>query len=212
VTSPDPKIQDEFDSFSIYNLIENQIAPIYYRQNEKGISEDWMKYVRDSIETVCPTYSTFRMVQDYTNKFYRQAAENGHKMEADNYASSRELSIWKERINNYWPSVEAKEVEYQHPSGFQITVGDEFQVSSKVHLGEIKPEEVLVEAYIRATSGADVPDTRKLTEAKPLGDGWYEFSGTVQAIDSGSYQFNVRVIPFHPALVQKHELRRTCWA
>jgi len=212
VTSPDSKIQDEFDSFSIYNLIENQLAPIYYRQDAEGISEDWMRYVRDSLETVPPEYSTFRMVQDYTNKFYRKAADNGHKMEADDYARSRALSEWKQRIRNFWPSVTAKEVEYQHPSGFQITVGDEFQVSAKVHLGEIQPEEVLVEAYIRATSGADVPDTRKLTEAKPIGEGWYEFSGSVQAVDSGSYQFNVRVIPFHPDLVQKHELRLTCWA
>jgi hypothetical protein len=34
----------------------------------------------------------------------------------------------------------------------------------------------------------------------------------IPASESGSYGFNVRVIPTHPNLVQEHELRLITWA
>jgi starch phosphorylase len=42
--------------------------------------------------------------------------------------------------------------------------------------------------------------------------GVYLFTGMIPAAESGSYGFNVRVIPTHPNLLQEHELRLITWA
>ena len=56
--------------------------------------------------------------------------------------------------------------------------------------------------------------TRSISRASKKGenDGVYRFSGMIPASESGSYGFNVRVIPTHPHLVQDHELRLITWA
>jgi starch phosphorylase len=91
-------------------------------------------------------------------------------------------------------------------------VNDEFGVECKVYLGELSPEEVLVEAYVRPTTGGLSPQTFALHPSGKDEEGWERFRGSIQAQDSGSYEFNVRVIPFHPSLMQKHELRLTTWS
>jgi len=45
---------------------------------------------------------------------------------------------------------------------------------------------------------------------KHQGNNRYE--GTVETNESGQYRFNIRVLPYHPLLVQKHELRLIKWA
>ena len=42
--------------------------------------------------------------------------------------------------------------------------------------------------------------------------GWFRFTGDLTTSDSGSYGFNIRVIPTHPHLIQDHELRLITWA
>lgn len=211
VQSPDPAVQDEFDCISIYSLIEHQIAPLYYRRNSSDLPHEWMQWMRRSMETVGPEYNTFRMVQDYANKFYLSAGANGQKLRENDYQGSIQLAAWKQRIRANWHEVQAKEVHWKHPSAFRVSVGDEFAVECKVHLGPLAPEEVQVEAYVRMTSGT-VYRTTTLSASDKLADGWFLYKGVVQAGDSGTYQFNVRVLPYHPNMVQKHELRLTTWA
>ncbi|HSI84663.1 MAG: alpha-glucan family phosphorylase [Candidatus Methylacidiphilales bacterium] len=212
VTSSDPNIQDEFDAVSIYSLLEERVAPLYYNRDSNGIPKEWLKWCRDSIETVSPVYNTFRMVQDYTTKFYRSAATHGRDFQADGFARSRGIAAWKEKIRALWPNVRAKEVFWKVSNTTKVSVGEAFKVDAKVYLGQLGTDDVRVEAYIRSTSGRDQFYTFELEPTGLTPEGWTQFSGAVRAIDSGSFQFNVRVLPRHLDLIQKHELRLTTWA
>ena len=44
------------------------------------------------------------------------------------------------------------------------------------------------------------------------GDGNYIYQGAVPASESGTYGFSVRVVPTHPCLMQRHELRLITWS
>jgi starch phosphorylase len=146
-------------------------------------------------------------------KYYISAAGQGRNLAAHGHAKAKDLAHWKVRMRQHWPQVEAKEVVFRHPTGQRVRVGEEFGVECKVRLGDLAPEEVLVEVYVRPTSGFEhFADCYKLEVAERMADGWCRYSGHVRAGDSGTYRFNVRVIPYHPCMVQKHELRLTCWA
>ncbi len=43
--------QDQLDAATIYSLLENEIAPLYFNKNQDGYSEDWVKVVKNSIAT-----------------------------------------------------------------------------------------------------------------------------------------------------------------
>ena len=61
--------QDRADSDSIYNILENKIIPTYYNQKD-GISEDWVRYMKNSIISTGGNYSMSRMINYYTKDLY----------------------------------------------------------------------------------------------------------------------------------------------
>jgi starch phosphorylase len=65
--SPD---QDQKDAEALYRLLEEEVVPLYYDQDRKGIPRAWIKMVKESIRTVLPRFSGSRMVKDYVNKMY----------------------------------------------------------------------------------------------------------------------------------------------
>ncbi|MHB8157868.1 MAG: alpha-glucan family phosphorylase, partial [Desulfocucumaceae bacterium] len=64
----DDELQDSDDCYSLYTLLEEKVIPAYYRQ-EMGLPSDWVRMMKNSMQTISPVFSTQRMVQEYTDKF-----------------------------------------------------------------------------------------------------------------------------------------------
>lgn len=77
--------QDQADSRCLYTTLEQVIIPLYYHQDKNGVPHRWVDRMKEAIKTVTPDYSTQRMVQDYTNKFYVPAASNSAKILQETY-------------------------------------------------------------------------------------------------------------------------------
>lgn len=71
------------DAEAIYQLIENEIVPLYYRRSDDGVPHDWVTIMKESIKSNAARFSARRMVKEYTLKFYapalRSAQESGSK-------------------------------------------------------------------------------------------------------------------------------------
>jgi starch phosphorylase len=66
--------QDEADAESLYEILENEIVPLYYTRDENYIPRAWLQRVKESIRTLAPMFSTFRMVKEYATEMYVPAA------------------------------------------------------------------------------------------------------------------------------------------
>jgi starch phosphorylase len=95
-----------------------------------------------------------------------------------------------------------------------VLVGEKLPVSAVVHLGSVEPKHVRVQAYYGETDNGSIkrPATVDLSDSQPSTDGCYLYRGEIPAPESGTYGFSVRVVPTHPNLTQKHELRLITWA
>jgi starch phosphorylase len=69
----DPKKQDTFDANSIYDVLENEIAPLFYDRDAQGLPRGWIAMMKESMKTVCQPFSSSRMVAEYTTKYYAPA-------------------------------------------------------------------------------------------------------------------------------------------
>lgn len=69
--------QDEFDANAMYQLLEDEIIPLYYSRDRDGIPRGWVEIMRESIRSNAPTFSTRRMVKEYTTKLYVKAMNGG---------------------------------------------------------------------------------------------------------------------------------------
>jgi starch phosphorylase len=58
------------DAEALYDLIENEIAPLYYTRSMDNIPHKWVRMMKESIKSIAPQYSSRRMTKEYITKFY----------------------------------------------------------------------------------------------------------------------------------------------
>lgn len=66
---PDDK-RDAIELKSLFDTLENEIIPMFNSKNGNGIPENWVKKMKTSIKYLAGTYSTNRMVREYTEELY----------------------------------------------------------------------------------------------------------------------------------------------
>lgn len=71
-----PEAQDAYDANRVYELLEEEIVPLYYTRDRDGIPRGWVEVMREAIRTNAPFFSTRRMVKGYTTDLYLRAMEN----------------------------------------------------------------------------------------------------------------------------------------
>jgi starch phosphorylase len=64
------ELQDKIDSNSLYQLLEEEIVPLYYAQDGKGVPHGWLKIMKASIKTNSLAFNTHRMIADYVTRIY----------------------------------------------------------------------------------------------------------------------------------------------
>ena len=81
---PNRDEQDATEAESLYEVLENEIVPLYYDRDESYVPRGWLQRVKESIRTLAPTFSTWRMVKEYTTDMYVPAAMSS-VFEGDGY-------------------------------------------------------------------------------------------------------------------------------
>src|SRR5437588_773144 len=64
------EFQNDVDINSLYQLLENQIIPLYYAKPDGRLPLAWLQLMRESIRSVTPVFNTHRMVKEYTERLY----------------------------------------------------------------------------------------------------------------------------------------------
>lgn len=97
--------QDQLDAATIYNMLENDIVPMYYNKCKEGYSKEWIQVVKNSIATIAPHYTMKRQLDDYYDKFYNKQAARFKKLSANDNALAKEIALWKESVAERWDSI-----------------------------------------------------------------------------------------------------------
>jgi glycogen phosphorylase len=209
------EFQNQVDASSLYQLLENQIIPLYYAKPDGKLPLAWLQLMRESIRSVTPVFNTHRMAKEYTERLYIPAARSHEDFTRDGCSAATDLSQWKARMRKDWPQVRIQEVQVGNSDRQNILVGEPLQISARIHLGAVDPKHVRVEAYHGEADNGGIrnPTATVLEQSSQIdGDGNYIYQGSVPATESGAYGFSVRVVPTHPHLMQTHELRLITWS
>jgi starch phosphorylase len=70
------KEQDTTDAETIYQLLEEEIVPLFYERDRDGVPRGWMKVVKEAFKTVVPHFCSRRMLKEYTERMYIPAAQS----------------------------------------------------------------------------------------------------------------------------------------
>lgn len=69
-TDPDHDAQDHRHAQALYDLLEQQVVPLFDDRDEHGIPRAWLAMVRQSLKTNGPRFSATRMVREYAERIY----------------------------------------------------------------------------------------------------------------------------------------------
>jgi starch phosphorylase len=62
--------QDRVDSENLHRVLVGEVIPCFYGRDAQGIPRKWIQMIRRAMATLVPKFTTWRMVQDYTRKYY----------------------------------------------------------------------------------------------------------------------------------------------
>lgn len=74
VSNIDVAEQDRRDAESLYQVLEREVVPLYYEQDEQGVPHGWVAYVKRAIRTLGWRFNTDRMLRDYVVECYLPSA------------------------------------------------------------------------------------------------------------------------------------------
>ncbi|MDR2584863.1 MAG: alpha-glucan family phosphorylase [Prevotellaceae bacterium] len=147
-TYENQEFQDEMDSETIYNILEDQIAPLFYQSNAAGIPEEWVKIIKNTIAKVASNFTTNRMLTDYEDRFYTPLYQRSQVMTKDDFELARELAYWKKKMTREWINIEM--VAFKRPDMVSqvLLSGKKYEAEAVFHIGVLSPEDIGVEMVI----------------------------------------------------------------
>jgi glycogen phosphorylase len=68
------QISDQRDGEDLYNVLENEVIPLFYERDVDGLPRGWIQRMKNSISSLAWRFSAHRMVMDYVKSAYMTAA------------------------------------------------------------------------------------------------------------------------------------------
>ncbi len=205
-------MQDEVESNAVYDLLEQEIIPLFYNRGNDGLPRGWVDMMKYSMRTICPVFNTNRMVQEYSDRFYRKSHELRKRMLADGLEKAKKLANWKERMSRGWHSIRIEDVTSNTDE--TMRVGGELEVYVHVYLGEISPHDVSVEIYQGPLDPRGMIDDGRIHTMSCCNtreSGMYTFVGAVPCWTSGLHGYTIRVLPKHEDMCNQFEPNLVTW-
>jgi starch phosphorylase len=205
--------QDDVESRAIYDLLEQEIVPLFYNRTSDGLPRGWLRMMKRSLTTLCPVFNTGRMVAEYMTICYWPSAQRFARLASDRLQRAHALADWRRRMQRSWSQVKVEGVEANGAD--PMHVGSEMQVKVRVNLGSLSPDDVEVQLFHGLVdSFGEIPQPRTVSmshNGTPVAGSTWLFQGTIPCRSSGQHGYAVRVLPRNGDLANPFEPGLVCW-
>ena len=212
-TYEDQEFQNELDSATIYQILENEIAPAFYDVDRStGRSHEWIGYIKNTIAKVASEFTTNRMLTDYMNQYYAPQAERAARVKADDFQVAREIAAWKKHVRRSWDDVEV--VSRTEPqASYDISEKNPLHGEIVLNLGDLRPEYLGVEFVFAQTDIHGRLHIDQVTELQMIEaqDGTARYAVDVMPGTTGAYQVGLRIFAKHPLLPHRQDFECVKW-
>lgn len=193
----DPEYQDMVESQALYNLLESEVVPRFYNRSEGDVPRDWVTMMKASIKMALGYFTSHRMVSEYNSRFYQEAWNAYDRLTANGGAEAQSLVNQRDRLQSLWQNVSIG-IPVAETDITRRHLGDHFEVTTEVSLGDLQPEEVAVQLYFGPVGhGTSVTKSHigEMKVEKDLGGGRYLYGTEFVCSQTGRIGFTTRVVP-----------------
>lgn len=177
---------DAMDAEQLYNVLEHEVIPEFYKRDEAGIPRSWVGKIRNSMSQLTPRFSTNRTLIDYTEKYYIPGAIAYKKRLIPNGETGSLILHHKQALRENWHRIRFGEI--------STTVQEKGVLfEALITLNEIKPEEVSVELFADGLDGS-APARVKMAYVALEGGKDFLYKGQVDT-HRNKEDFTIRIVP-----------------
>jgi starch phosphorylase len=195
---------DALEADQLYRMLEDEVVPCFYRRDARGLPQQWIARMRESMARLTPRFSSNRMVREYTETFYVPLAARYRQRAADGGQVAVDLEQWQALLARHWARLRFGNVSSQH-----VESGHEFRV--EVYLDDLPPDAVRVELYAEPLDGGE-PVRRPMVRTHPLPEthNAFVYTATIPA-DRLPSDYTPRLVPEHAAAALPLEANLILW-
>lgn len=213
-TFPNQELQDQLDNEHLLRLLEEEVVPLYFDRDERGLPQGWLDRVIHNLKTIPEFFDTNRMVGEYAAKAYKPLASAYFELASGDYARTLEIAKRRARLVPAFEGVQVKDVRV--PDLSKARSGDELFVEADIELNGLEPDEVRVELVLGHANGngwnvAGLDLQLLEPQARPGPGQPTTFAGKRRIQASGAYRFGLRVRPRRDGPWDQDLIDRTVW-
>ena len=206
--------QNELDAATIYNMLEDEIVPLYYDRNAEGIPTGWVGHVKKTIAEIAPRFTMRRQLHDYYERFYNRLFESQDTFSENNYKNAVELTKWKQEVLSVWDSVHVVNVRQTDVEENPLKLGEHFEAEISIDLCGLSPEYIGVEVVFGRKENEEV---KRLVQRNDftfegMKDGLAVYRCEVATENAGVWDYAYRIYPKHHLLAYRESLPLIKWA
>lgn len=212
ITYTDNRLQDELDATTIYSMIEDQVAPLFYQRNANGIPDGWVKMMKNCFSMISPHFTMKRQLDDYYNKYYNKLIKRHQTIVADDLKETFNLIRWKEKVINGWESVEVVNIYSNKSKENPFTIGDKMTSTVEIRLGTLQAEDVKVELVLAQYKNGQLKFHSKYAYSfvsEENGIAKFEFNYETKI--PGTFETAIRILPSNPLLPHDMDFNLVKW-
>lgn len=208
--------QDELDAETIYSTLENEIVPMFYTRDKKGIPLEWTRWVKNNIARIAPHYVNKRMLDDYFERFYNKLFESSDFFRTNNFANARDKWRWKSQVMRGWDTIEVESIEMTNTADNALKLGEKLKAEIVLNISELDHEDVGVEVvFVRQSIKDDQEEAISVYEMEKVGvdkNGiLVTFRCEVPSKKAGIFNYAFRVFPKGKYLPHRQDLPLLKW-
>jgi starch phosphorylase len=196
---------DARDADQLYQILEQEIVPVFYARDGHGIPQAWIERMRESMARLTLQFSANRMVREYTTDYYVPAAAAFRRRSANGAAAARQLAAWIADVERKWSALRFGSIEV-------TGTPDQHRFEVAVYLDDLAPESVRVELYAEPATADGPPERHIMRREKPLSGAinGYLYTASVRAARP-SHDYTPRIVPEHAEARVPLDVGRVLW-
>ncbi|WP_420460398.1 alpha-glucan family phosphorylase [Neolewinella sp.] len=212
-TYEDQHLQNELDAETMYSVLEDEIIPIYFDRDQRGVSERWMSYVKQIIAEVAPTFTMKRMMDDYYARFYLPLGRSAAAVRQQDMQAGKDYAAWKEDTAAKWDGIDTIENNTLDTVNHALPVGENFSAEVVIATNGIDPEHLVLEAlfYQRMSEEKIVLRRIQSFKLKDSSQGKATYSISIDPHLAGVYEYGFRLRPQHELMPHAQDLPLVYW-
>jgi len=206
----DHELQNQLDAETIYNLLENEIVPLFFDRDKEQIPVKWVEKIKTSLISIVPQFNMRRVLKEYNDNYYVKLYERVNRMKADHYSLAKSIVVWKKRILSHWNEIRVIAIEMPEKENFKGLLGDKISIKIVLNIGEMSINDIGVEIII---SGDTLPEGYFVKEFSILNMQGQDvtFECIIRMEQIGVFDYAFRVFPKNENLPHRQDFDLVKW-